>query len=87
MERSITCSFSSTTDTMALCIPSLQAISCIRAVNVVFGLETAEVDMPDKGTPRVSVAFAELLEGRLYNLLTSRRRFSSDEREAIGTVL
>ena len=63
--RKMTCSFSSTTDTMALCIPSLQAINCISAVNVLFGLETAEVDTPDTGIPGVSLVLAKSLGGRL----------------------
>jgi hypothetical protein len=72
---------------MALCIPSLQAINCISAVNVLFGLETAVADIPDT-IPRLSLvrsvfAIEKSLGGHLWYLRTSRRRFGSGGREAM----
>jgi hypothetical protein len=47
----LTWEFSSTTDTMALSIPSLHAINCISAVKVLLGLEIAVDDIAETAAP------------------------------------
>ena len=71
-----TCSCSSTIETMALCIPSRHAMSCINAVRFVSGLVTFVEETVCSLFSRLAMIWASW--NRLQYLCTSRIRRRSD---------